>query len=263
MTDMIHHKSDNTSLSSHKKEVVKGGFIKFYRDFQDWHWYSDANVLQLYLHLMLTANFKDKPFKDIIVHRGEVVISHMRLAETLDKSKDQIRRLLNKLKRTNDITTTRIGCATLVRLINYNKYQGFEDITPDPTATCSPDDSHLITDYPPTTEERKQGNNVNNEKKLAEPAIFEQKRTGGGLVGLGDVLARQGLGVGAKFKYHFTQLPPDWQEVERYVAEKNIHINLEGFYSYYEANGWCERSGKKLDGWHFALCHTHKTGEYL
>ena len=48
MTDMIHHKSDNTSLSSHKKEVVKGGFIKFYRDFQDWHWYSDANVLQLY-----------------------------------------------------------------------------------------------------------------------------------------------------------------------------------------------------------------------
>lgn len=37
MTDMIHHKSDNTSLSSHKKEVVKGGFIKFYRDFQDWY----------------------------------------------------------------------------------------------------------------------------------------------------------------------------------------------------------------------------------
>lgn len=74
---------------------------------------------------------------------------------------------------------------------------------------------------------------------------------------------RQGLRVGAKFKYHFTQLPPNWQEVERYVAEKNIHINLEGIYSYYEANGWCERSGKKLDGWHFALCHTHKTGKYL
>lgn len=263
MTDMIHHKSDNTSLSSHKKEVIKGGFIKFYRDFQDWHWYSDANVLQLYIHLILTANFKDKPFKDIIIHRGEVVISHMRLAETLDKSKDQIRRLLNKLKRTNDITTTRIGCATLVRLINYNKYQGVEDITPDTTATCPPDDSHLIADYPPTTKERKQGNNVNNEKKLAEPAIFEQKRTGGGLVGFGDVLARQGLGVGTKFKYHFTQFPPDWQEVERYVAEKNIHINLEGFYSYYESTGWCERNGKKLDGWHFALCHTHKTGEYL
>ncbi len=212
---------------------------------------------------MLTANFKDKPFKDIIVHRGEVVISHIRLAETLNKSKDQIRRLLNKLKRTNDITTTRIGCATLIKLINYNKYQGFEDITPDTTATCPPDECHLNAFYPLTTKERKQGNNVNNEKKLAEPALFEQKRTGGGLVGLGDVLARQGLEVGAKFKYHFTQLPPDWQKVERYVAEKNIHINLEGFYSYYESTGWCERNGKKLDGWHFALCHTHKTGEYL
>ena len=189
--------------------------------------------------------------------------SHMRLAETLDKSKDQIRRLLNKLKRTNDITTTRIGCATLVRLINYNKYQGFEDTTPDTTATCPPNESQLIADYPPMTEERKQGNNVNNEKKLVGREIFEQKRTGGGLVGLGDVLARQGLGAGAKFKYHFTQLPPDWTELERYVAEKNIHINLEGFYSYYESNGWCERSGKKLDGWHFALCYAHKTGEYL
>ena len=105
----------------------------------------------------------------------------MRLAETLDKSKDQIRRLLNKLKRTNDITTTRIGCATLVRLINYNKYQGFEYTTPDPTATCPPDESHFIADYPPTTEERKQGNNVNNEKKLVGREIFKQKRTGGGL----------------------------------------------------------------------------------
>ena len=109
---------------------------------------------------MLTANFKDKSFKDIIVHRGEVVISHMRLAETLDKSKDQIKRLLNKLKRTNGITTTRIGCATLVRLINYNKYQGFEDTTLASTATCPADESHLIADYPPTTEERKQGNKV-------------------------------------------------------------------------------------------------------
>ena len=71
---------------------------------------------------------------------------------------------------------------TLVRLLNYNKYQGFEDISPDTTATCPPNESRLIANYSPTTEERKQGNNVNNEKKLAEPAIFEQKRTGGGLV---------------------------------------------------------------------------------
>ena len=83
MTDMIHHKSDNTSLSSHKKEVVKGGFIKFYRDFQDWHWYSDANVLQLYLHLMLTANFKDKPFKDIFATpKPEKLISKILKATT-------------------------------------------------------------------------------------------------------------------------------------------------------------------------------------
>ena len=68
----------------------------------------------------------------------------------------------------------------------------------------------LIADYPPTTEERKQVNNVNNEKKLVGREIFGQKRTGGGLVGLGDVLARQGLGAGGKFKYHFTQLPPNW-----------------------------------------------------
>ncbi len=54
---------EKTNLSPQRKEVVKGGFIKFYRDFQDWHWYSDANVLQLmFSKLNIIRMYRNKIF---------------------------------------------------------------------------------------------------------------------------------------------------------------------------------------------------------
>ena len=63
--------------------------------------------------------------------------------------------------------------------------------------------------------------------------------------------------------YHFEQFPPDEGEVNRYVAEKELTVDLDQFYDHYQANGWCDLKGRRLAGWHFALCKVSKDGEWL
>ena len=43
------------------------GWIKLHRKFLKWEWYSDINTKSLFLHLLLTANHKDKQWQGITV----------------------------------------------------------------------------------------------------------------------------------------------------------------------------------------------------
>ena len=39
------------------------GWIKVHRKLVDWEWYNDINVKVVFLHLLLTANHKEKQWK--------------------------------------------------------------------------------------------------------------------------------------------------------------------------------------------------------
>ena len=49
------------------------GFIKIYRSMLKWEWYEDVNTKAVFLHLLLTANFKDTKWQGITIKRGEVI----------------------------------------------------------------------------------------------------------------------------------------------------------------------------------------------
>ena len=83
----------------------------------------------------------------------------------------------------------------------------------------------------------------------------------GEFVSLGAIFARQ-MEPPAK-KYHFNTFPPDRAEVEMYIKEKALEVNLDHFFEHYERHDWCNRKYRKLDGWHFALHHLAKTGTYM
>ena len=42
-----------------KNAATDNGWIKLHRNLLDWEWYSDIKVCRVFLHLLLTANFKD------------------------------------------------------------------------------------------------------------------------------------------------------------------------------------------------------------
>ena len=43
--------------------ILTGGFIKIHRSLLEWEWYQDTNTKTVFIHLLLTANYKDKNWK--------------------------------------------------------------------------------------------------------------------------------------------------------------------------------------------------------
>ncbi len=49
------------------------GWIKLHRQFINWEWYKDINTCKLFLHLILSANHKDKKWRSKMIKRGQLI----------------------------------------------------------------------------------------------------------------------------------------------------------------------------------------------
>jgi len=98
-------------------------WIKLFRKFREWEWYSDINVSRVFLELLLTVNFEDKKWHGIDINRGSIITSISNLALTSKLSAQQVRTSLDKLKSTNEITIKTTNKYTLITINKYNEYQ--------------------------------------------------------------------------------------------------------------------------------------------
>ena len=104
------------------------GFIKLHRKLVQWGWYQDSVIKDVFLHLLLTANFKDTPWKNRVLKEGQVVISTQRLADDLGFTRQQVRTALDKLRSTNEITSESTNKYTVVTITNWCDYQCESDL---------------------------------------------------------------------------------------------------------------------------------------
>lgn len=107
--------------------MLGSGYIKLSRSITKWGWYKNSATKDLFIHLLITANYEDCEFEGITVHRGQVVISYPSLKESTGLSIQNLRTAMRHLKETGEITTERFSKFNLVTIVNYEKYQGFED----------------------------------------------------------------------------------------------------------------------------------------
>lgn len=145
-----------------------GGWLKMFYQFLDWEWYHDNNMVRMFLHLLLKANYKTKRWQGIEIPRGSLVTSRQKLAEQTNLSEREVRTCLKRLQTTNEIGIKTTNKYTIITICNYEKYQAEEidaELTKDTlkdqqTTSRRPTKAQRKT----TTKERKNINTFSNEK---------------------------------------------------------------------------------------------------
>lgn len=99
------------------------GFIQIHRQMVNWEWYDDTVTKCVFLHLLLTANFKATKWQGVDLKPGELITSYGNLSKRLQLSVKQIRTALNKLKRTGEVAIKTSNRFSVITLVNWDKYQ--------------------------------------------------------------------------------------------------------------------------------------------
>lgn len=104
---------------------MENGFIKLYRSLLKWEWIDEPNVLVLFIHCLLRANYQNAKYHGIDVERGTFITSYSKLSDATGLTIKQVRNALAKLIQTGEIKAE-LGQGkkyTIIRVCNYDKFQ--------------------------------------------------------------------------------------------------------------------------------------------
>lgn len=145
-------------------------FIKLYRKFTEWEWYSDISVSRLFLHLILTVNWTDKKWQGICIERGSRVASYQVLATETGLSVKQVRTAIKKLESTGEVAIKSTNKYSVFTVKNYDLYQA--------KGKQEADNRQAEGKQRATTKESKEGKKEkNNNIKRFTPPTYEQVST--------------------------------------------------------------------------------------
>lgn len=152
--------------------MTENGFIILYRKFTSWEWYKNPIVKQVFLHLLLTVNFKDRPFEGKIIKRGSRIASYASLASELGLSVQNVRTAVKHLISTSEITIKPTSKYTVFTVTNYNIYQDEQQANQQTT------NNQLTNDQQTTNNIRTRINKDNKENKDIERGKPPQHKYG-------------------------------------------------------------------------------------
>jgi len=122
-------------------------FIKIFRKFTEWEWYDDNNIKVLFLHLLLTANYKPSRYRGHVVPAGALVTGRKALAARLGMTEQNVRTVLKKLKSTNEVTIKSTNEFSIISIVKWESYQ-------ERQPTQQPTTNQRLTNDQPTPNQR-------------------------------------------------------------------------------------------------------------
>lgn len=142
---------------------------------KNWVW-DDPKYFRAWVDMLMMANYSEvkKPYKDsiVLIKRGEFPVSYRKLGERWGMAKNTVIRFINRLKADTMIDTHTDYGFTLVKIVNYDKYQSQADTGVD---TVSDTPSDTVSDTVGGTTIIKD-NNINKRNKLAKIKILDRKK---------------------------------------------------------------------------------------
>lgn len=235
---------------------MQQGWIKLYRDIEDWRYFSDAKTLQLFLYLILHANTEDCYFHSELCRRGELITSISHLSDVLNLSTQNIRTIFRKLNG-KELTIKTTNRNTHITICNYDSYQGEKKETNKEnnkqiTNKQQTNNKQLTTIKEYKNKEYKKEEEISTivdkeKKSISDAEIFSDEKNSGNNAQL--IPEEKEKKVAPKRESRFT--PPTLEEIKDYEVQKGYTFSAEKFWGYYESNGW--RVGKNpMKSWHGA-----------
>lgn len=105
----------------------RGGYISLYRQIEDWEWYRNHVVKDVFIDLLICASYQENKAEGREIQVGQVVTSYDRLARRTGYTVKQIRLAFDKLKKSGEITTERASRFSIVTIVNWGKFQNPEE----------------------------------------------------------------------------------------------------------------------------------------
>lgn len=118
------------------------GWMKIHRRFTAWEWFGCADMVQLFVWLLLSASDRDVRRRGVALRRGQVLISQRKLAQELHMSRQEMRTCISRLQMTGEITVEVTHLYTIVTICNYDVYQAPAN---SKQPTTNPPSTHLTT----------------------------------------------------------------------------------------------------------------------
>lgn len=109
--------------------VDENSYIKLSRKIINWPWFKDPKVLQMFLYLLLIANFAESEENGFKIHRGQIYKSISLIADKMDITRRQAEYAIKKLVSTGEIKYQPMGQRSLITIVKYDRYQSFGNKT--------------------------------------------------------------------------------------------------------------------------------------
>lgn len=107
---------------------MNSGYIKLFRSLLKWEWYDDVNTCRLFIHLLLTANYRDTKWHGVDIPAGSRACSIRSLAKETGLTERMVRTSLNRLKSTHEVTQTIKPKFSIISIKNYAEYQSGDTV---------------------------------------------------------------------------------------------------------------------------------------
>ena len=106
------------------------GWIKLYRKIVDWSWYSNSEMVHLFVHLLLRATYQQQDLPNGLLGRAQLSISKNHIQQETGISIQCIKTCLNKLQDTGEIEILQNSAfhSNLITISNYCHYQGYSNV---------------------------------------------------------------------------------------------------------------------------------------
>lgn len=135
------------------------GWIKLHRKFSEWEWYNKSEMVHLFIHLLVSANFEKKSWQGITVLRGQVITGRKELSAKTGISEQSLRTCLKRLENTGEILIKSTSNYSVITVCNYESYQSEEKEINQPST------SGLTNDQPTINQQSTSGSTTTKEDK--------------------------------------------------------------------------------------------------